>query len=398
MRVSGCGWFRGAARRGAPSRSVPWTVPVSALRHQAERRAGKGTPTSGVGHSPPQAGGREETGPPPRVGGVWFRGPLGPRRPALRENWPALQALSGAGFALPRDAGSPGGARHSPPQAGGREETGPPPRVGGVWFRGPLGPRCRSETPTGRTGRRSKRCRRWFRAPARCRSETGAPSVVGAGFALPRDAGRRCRSETRRSVSGGAPSVVGAGFALPRDAGRRPALQALSALVSRSRAMPVGDRRSKRCRRWFRAPARCRSETGAPSVVGAGFALPRDAGRRRSKRCRRWFRAPARCRSETGAPSVVGAGFALPRDAGRRPALQALSALVSRSRAMPVRDRRSKRCRRWFRAPARCRSEALHRRSKRCRRWFRAPARCRSETGAPCHGDPGCRSRYPLRR
>ena len=195
--------------------------------------------------------------------------------------------------------------------------------------------------------RRSKRCRRWFRAPARCRSETGAPSVVGAGFAL------------------------------PRDAGQRPALQALSALVSRSRAMPVGDRRSKRCRRWFRAPARCRSETGAPSVVGAGFALPRDAGRRpalqalsalvsrsrampvgdrHSKRCRRWFRAPARCR-ETGAPSVVGAGFALPRDAGRRPALQALSALVSRSRAMPVRDRRSKRCRRWFRAPARCRSE-----------------------------------------
>ena len=190
--------------------------------------------------------------------------------------------------------------------------------------------------------RRSKRCRRWFRAPARCRSETGAPSVVGAGFALPRALQALSALVSRSRCRAGAPSVVGAGFALPRDAGRRPALQALSALVSRSRAMPVGDRRSKRCRRWFRAPARCRSETGAPSVVGAGFALPRDAGRRpalqalsalvsrsrampvgdrRSKRCRRWFRAPARCRSETGAPSVVGAGFALPRDAGRRPAL-----------------------------------------------------------------------------
>ena len=223
--------------------------------------------------------------------------------------WPETGAPSvvGAGFALPRDAG----------------------QRPALQALSALVSRSRA-MPVG--DRRSKRCRRWFRAPARCRSETGAPSVVGAGFAL------------------------------PRDAGRRPALQALSALVSRSRAMPVGDRRSKRCRRWFRAPARCRSETGAPSVVGAGFALPRDAGRRpalqalsalvsrsrampvgdrRSKRCRRWFRAPARCRSETGAPSVVGAGFALPRDAGRRPALQALSALVSRSRAMPVGDRRS---------------------------------------------------------
>ena len=290
MRVSGCGWFRGAARRGAPSRSVPWTVPVSALRHQAERRAGKGTPTSGQfsrwGPAQPAAGGRQGRNWATPAG--WRCVVSRPSRAAMpvgdphRENWPALQALSAL---VSRSRAMPVGDR------------------------------------------RSKRCRRWFRAPARCRSETGAPSVVGAGFALPRDAG-----ET------GAPSVVGAGFALPRDAGRRPALQALSALVSRSRAMPVGDRRSKRCRRWFRAPARCRSETGAPSVVGAGFALPRDAG--------------------------------------QRPALQALSALVSRSRAMPVRDRRS----------------------KRCRRWFRAPARCRSETGAPCHGDPGCRSRYPLRR
>ena len=185
----------------------------------------------------------------------------------------------------------------------------------------------------------AQRHRRGFRAPARCRSETGAPRVVGAGFAL------------------------------PRDAGRRPALHGSSVRVSRSRAMPVGDRRSTGRRCGFRAPARCRSETGAPRVVGAGFALPRDAGRRpastgselsrsraihglvgsrvsrsrampvgdrRSTGRRCGFRAPARCRSETGAPRVVGAGFALPRDAGRRPALHGSLVRVSRSRAMPV--------------------------------------------------------------
>ena len=50
------------------------------------------------------------------------------------------------------------------------------------------------------------------------------------------------------------------------------------------------------------------------------------AGRRPALHGRRWrcrFRACARCRSETGAPCVVGAGFALTRDAGRRPALLA---------------------------------------------------------------------------
>ena len=56
--------------------AVLWTVPVSAPRHHAERRAGKGTPTSGR-HSPPQAGGREG----PRVGG-WFASRPGSRRSA----------------------------------------------------------------------------------------------------------------------------------------------------------------------------------------------------------------------------------------------------------------------------------------------------------------------------
>ena len=145
----------------------------------------------------------------------------------------------------------------------------------------------------------------------RARREGSHPDD-GCGLRRRGPAGRRAGPTGRTGrgsafqigVPGRPRDVVGAGFALPRDAGQRPALRALSALVSRSRAIPVRGRRSKRCRRWFRAAARCRSETGAPSVVGAGFALPRDAG--------------------------------------RRPALQALLVRVSRSRAMPVGDRRSK--------------------------------------------------------
>ena len=101
-----------------------------------------------------------------------------------------------------------------------------------------------------------------------------------------------------------------------------------------------------------REPSRRRLRSAPPRPCGppcrptpgelAGVGVPNRRSRPSARRCRRWFRAPARCRSETGAPSVVGAGFALPRDAGQRPALQALSALVSRSRAMPVGDRRSK--------------------------------------------------------
>ena len=203
-------------------------------------------------------------------------------------------------------------------------------------FRAPA--RCRSETPTGRTGQRSKpsrlsfrgfgkgrkRCR--FRAPARCRSETGAPSRPGYRSAASAKAGS------------------GAGFALPRDAGRRPALQAVPAIVprfrqrqevaqvSRSRAMPVGDRRSKPSPRFFAADdasSRCASPSGAgqffrwgpedrrsqpgrailPAEVRVGrrshsAALSRLSFRGFGKgRKRRRFRAPARCRSETGAPS-----------------------------------------------------------------------------------------------
>ena len=80
------------------------------------------------------------------------------------------------------------------------------------------------------------------------------------------------------------------------------------ALVSRFRAMPVGDRRSSR--------ALSQSLTLAGGgVIGAGFALPRDAGRRPA------LQALSQSLTLAGG-GVIGAGFALPRDAGRRPALQ----------------------------------------------------------------------------
>ena len=77
----------------------------------------------------------------------------------------------------------------------------------------------------------------------------------------------------------GMASIVGAGFALPRDAGRRP---------------PPGELASAPCPRDS-ARVAMRGFVG----VKAGFALPRDRGRG----CWGGFRAPARCRSETGAPS-----------------------------------------------------------------------------------------------
>ena len=102
--------------------------------------------------------------------------------------------------------------------------------------------------------------------------------------------------------------------------------RALLGRVSRSRAMPVGDRRSSR-------------EMGVASVVGAGFALPRDAGRRPAlhRDCSRLaMRGFAAVRLVGG--GVVGAGFALPRDAGRRPALLGLRATLC-GRRVPEREK-----------------------------------------------------------
>ena len=173
---------------------------------------------------------------------------------------------------------------------------------------------------------------RWFRAPARCRSETGAPlspavrvSGVGAesgvahgmGVRHPPACGGLCRSEDRRSLPC-APSC-------PRGyAPRRGPLHGLAVRVSR----PCG--------------VRCRSGS-APGLEG-GAAL--TSARR----------------------SVIGAGFALPRDAGRRPPPGELAG-APLSRAVSVRGVGAESgapCRGWGlrHPPARgglCRSEGPHR-------------------------------------
>ena len=207
-------------------------------------------------------------------------------------------------------------------------------------------------------------------------------SVIGAGFALPRDAGRRAppgelpgapvargdglvgyrRRSRPPGLEGGAGltaawrSVIGAGFALPRDAGRRPALLENC----------PGERVRVGCGRP--RPA-LRVEGGAGltlawrRVIGAGFALPRDAGLETGApgelpgapvaRGEGWWgTVVGRALRDSGVVRrltaawrrVIGAGFALPRDAGLRD--RALlsravtgagsSVLVSRSRAMPV--------------------------------------------------------------
>ena len=203
---------------------------------------------------------------------------------------------------------------------------------------------------------------------------------VGDRRSRPRACSRLAMRDAAVTLAGR--SVVGAGFALPRDAGRRPALQA-------PRLFAVGDvrcgshvGRAQRHRRWFRAVARCRSETGAPSpalvcgwrcamrqsrwqgaassaLVSRCRAMPVGDRRSRPRACSRLAMRDAAV--TLAGRSVVRAGFALPRDAGRRPALQA-------PRLFAVGD-------------VRCGSHVG--RAQRHRRWFRAAARCRSETGAP---------------
>ena len=160
------------------------------------------------------------------------------------------------------------------------------------------------------------------------------PRVMRAGFALRRDTGQRPALQEEKVRPRGAVAASGAGRV--RHALGHGAVSC--ARVSRSRAMPVRDRRStrKRCgpgERW-RHPVRggCGTHLGMAQCHVRGF------------------RAPARCRSETGAPKKVRPrGAVAASGAGRvRHALGhgAVScARVSRSRAMPVRDRRSKKVR-----------------------------------------------------
>ena len=179
---------------------------------------------------------------------------------------------------------------------------------------------------------RAQRHERWFRAPARCRSETGAPFRAPAGMGC----GGECTLVGR--------SVMSAG-------------------------LPVGDRRS----------FRCASRDGTWWGMHVGRA-PRHEG---------WFRAPARCRSETGAPFARQPGWDVVRNSRWQGA--ASSARVSRSRAMPTGGRRSLACGAALPGGG---SAQLHFHSKRwCDthggrasrhwRWFRAPARADRRSAFP---------------
>ena len=148
-------------------------------------------------------------------------------------------------------------------------------------------------------------------------------------------------------------SVVGTGFALPRDAGRRPPPGELasaplsdwrgvasSVRVSRSRAMPVGGphRENWPALRFARRPALRGTRRDGNRPDGWGLRRRGPAGRcadRRSafpcgrRHLDRWGpRVGLHFHSKGGAAltlaglRVIDAGFALPRDAGRRPALQ----------------------------------------------------------------------------
>ena len=116
--------------------------------------------------------------------------------------------------------------------------------------------------------------RGWFRAPARCRSE--APTGRTGLVSLPRDAGRRLQRLAWRCEARGLRPRVGM---------------------------------TLRRRGWFRAPARCRSETGAPRLAWRWEARGLRPRVGMTLRHWGWFRAHARCRSETGAPSETGAAL-----------------------------------------------------------------------------------------
>ena len=184
-------------------------------------------------------GGTRREGRHPDGWGLRGRGPAG--RCADREvgvPWPAPRFFSNGGTRSRGFAGRGGGQRHR------------------RWFRAPA--RCRSEAPTGRTGQRSKPSPRFFtiggtrfplsrailplggtrregrhpegwglrgRGPAgRCAGPHREDwPEVGVPWPAPRFFSMAVRglAALRAAV---AVSVIGAGFALPRDAGRRPAL------------------------------------------------------------------------------------------------------------------------------------------------------------------------------
>ena len=221
-------------------------VPVSAPRHHAERRAGKGTPTSGR-HSPPQAGGREG----PRVAPPACKGGSAPSS--------AGPGVIGAGFALPR---VPTGGLRSLAcgqhcrSGGPHRETWRRSLVGGVvrgermcGFRTPSGrdagrrPALRGRAPSARVAVRGFR---WPpasgaslgpRPPCRATRRHGNADLWSA---QPAAGGRQGRTPSWRVVCLSAgPGVIGAGFALPRVPGPTGRTARRSAFPCLRPALPV---------------------------------------------------------------------------------------------------------------------------------------------------------------
>ena len=189
-------------------------------------------------------------------------------------------------------------------------------RVGGAWFRPPLGGRCRSET--GAPSRSRSVGVRGDRLSADAGRRPAAVASWGRRFDRPRR-----RSGDRRSTPFVRLGVRGLDRLSAVDAGRRPALQAVRAVgcavsTASRRSMPVGDRRSGRSCGWG-----CVVSTASRRSMPVGdrrsgpFAL--SWGCVVSTACRRsmpvgdrrsqpfalaWFLPPsAVCRSETGAPA-----------------------------------------------------------------------------------------------
>ena len=261
------------------------------------------------------------------------------------------------------------------------------------------------ELTRGRRGTHSDRAhhhRRWFRAPARCRSETGAPSrprvLLSWGYAVSTASRRSMPVGDRRSSWGYAvsPSArfcsVGGTRFRPPPGGRRPALRRPRAFAQlgvrgfdRLPAVDAGRRPALRRPRAFaqlgvrgfdrlpavdagRRPALRRPRAFAQLGVRGFDRLPAvDAGRRPALRRPRAFaqlgvrgfdrlpavdagRRPALRRPRAFAQlGVRGFDRLSAVDAGRRPALRRPRVLLSwgyavstaSRRSMPVGDRRS---------------------------------------------------------
>ena len=107
----------------------------------------------------------------------------------------------------------------------------------------------------------ARRIGKWRRGSPLGTCPTGRTLVIGSARS-PRP------HEKGVALTLAGPGVIGAGFALPRDAGRRPAFQAVPALL-RSWQCAISLRVAQRCRGEHRrflafAPC-CRPEAGVPS-------------------------------------------------------------------------------------------------------------------------------------